>query len=133
MAFTSARSTQATRQGAGGVVIEGLDVVVRDFTREADTIRPKAERTVVDYAAKAADRMRVLVPIDEGDTLNSISSDSKAATEGNAVYADAGPEWFVARFIEHGTVDTAPQPFVGPAADEVLPQFTKAIKDLPSL
>src|SRR5687768_1281632 len=92
MALSSTHTSAASRSGSQGVVIEGLDVVVRDFTREAVTIRPNAEKVVVDYAAKAADRMRVLVPIDEGATLDSISSDSKATTDGSSVYADAGPE-----------------------------------------
>lgn len=96
-------------------------------------IRPLAEKTVVHFAEQAANRMRVLVPIDEGDTLESISSDSRATADGNAVYADAGPSWFVARFLEHGTVDTAPQPFVGPAGDEVIEPFATAIKGLSGL
>lgn len=135
MAFSSTSITQAGRAGSrkGSTVVEGLDVIVRDFTREANTIRPKSEKVVVDYAAKAADRMRSLVAIDEGDTLDSIDSDRKATTDGSTVYADAGPWWFVARFLEHGTVDTAPQPFVGPAADQIVGPFANAIKGLPDL
>jgi len=136
---TFSRTQQSSRQGTKGVVIEGLDAIVQDFTREADTIRNRAERTVVEYAEKAAQQMRDRVPVDEGDVLDSITSDNKASREGFGVYADAGPDprankaAFVSRFLEHGTVNMGAKPFVAPSADHVLPDFAKAIRDLSKL
>lgn len=125
-----ARVAQATRQGHSSVVVEGLDAVVSDLTRKADRIRPEAERVVVEHAAKMAQRMRDRVPIGEGKTLESISSDDQASRDGTSVYADAGAEWFVARFLEHGTVNMAPRPFVGPAADDTIPGFERDLRRL---
>lgn len=130
MAITRSRTSQATRDGTRGVVIEGLDAVVSEFSRKADRIPKDAGKTVVEYAEKAAQRMRDRVPVDEGDTLDSISADQRPTLTPGGVYADAGPSWFVARFIEHGTVKMPPRPFVGPAAAETLPEFEKALRGL---
>ena len=137
---TFTRSTRAIRAGRrGGVVVEGVDKVVRDFTRGAVVVRAGAEAVVVHHAERAAQRMRNTVPIDQGDVLDSITADQKATREGGAVFADAGPDpqanpaAFVARFLEHGTVNMAPRPFVGPAADETVPEFVRAIQGLSRL
>jgi len=139
MAFTRSSSSQATRIGTrGGVVIEGLDLVVSDFTRKAVTLQPLASAAVVRFAGKAAQKMRDRVPIDEGDLLNSITADNTPSTDGQGVYADAGPELsikggFKGHLIEHGTVKMGPQPFAGPAADDLFPEFEDAIKHLGDL
>lgn len=126
MAFSSAR-------------IEGLDAVVRDFTRAADRIRPDAGVVVVEWADKAAQKMRDLVPIDEGDVLDSITSDPAPQIDGTGMYAEAGPDTeanaqaFVARFLEDGTSKMSPRPFVHPAAEMILAGFERAVTDLPKL
>jgi HK97 gp10 family phage protein len=133
MAFRTSRTSQASRAGTrGGVVVEGVDALVRDITRKAATIAPLAGKAVVDSAGRAAQRMRDKVPIDEGDTLGSITSDSTASPSPAGVYADAGPEHFVARFLENGTVHMSPRPFVGPAADLTVPELEQALRDLGS-
>jgi HK97 gp10 family phage protein len=127
------RTTQATRSGTrGGVVVEGLDAVVRDITRKAALIEPHAGKAVVDHAGRAAQRMRDNVPVDEGDTLDSITSDSAPTPTAGGVYADAGPEHFVARFLENGTVHMSPRPFVGPATDLTIPELEQTLRDLGS-
>lgn len=134
-----ARTSQATRAGTSGAVVEGLDILVRDFTREADTVRDRAKRTVVAHAANAAQRMRDTVAIDQGDVLDSITADRTATVEGATVYADAGPdmdenrEAFVARFLETGTVKMPPKPFVAPAGDATIPEFERDMDGLPNL
>lgn len=136
------RLTQATHEGTrGGIVVDGLDLLVSSFTREADQVRGRAEDLVVDYAAKAADRMRSTVAIGPPDVhvVDTITSDTHATKDGRAVYADAGPDEdagegaFVARFLEHGTVHMGPQPFVGPAADYITPGFDRDVHRLPRL
>ena len=89
------RSTRgASHTGVkGGVVMDGVDAVVRDFTREADQVGGRADRVVVEYAAKADQLMRDTVAVDQGDVLDSITSDSHAHHDiAGAVYADAGPD-----------------------------------------
>lgn len=140
--FGSSRSSVASHTGTrGGVVVDGVDLVVSDFMREAVEVRPRAERVVVHHADKAAQRMRNRVPIGPPTlhVLNSITSDQHATTDGIRVWADAGPDptadegAFVARFLEHGTVHQPPQPFVGPSGDETLPEFVDDIRGLPKL
>lgn len=122
----------------GGIVIDGVDEVTSMFTRKATTIRPAAGKVAVEHARKAAQRMRDTVAIgpDPHHVLDSITSDEAPTFRRTEVYADAGPDpradegAFVARFLEHGTVKQAPQPFVGPAADRQFPEFAKDIAKL---
>lgn len=140
--FGSSRTSTASHTGTrGGLVVDGVDLIVSDFMREANTVRPRAERVVVKHADKAAQRMRNNVPIGPPTlhVLNSITSDQRATTDGTRVWADAGPDpsadegAFVARFLEHGTVHMGPQPFVGPAGDATLPEFVTDVRGLPNL
>ena len=113
-----------------GLVVEGVDALVRDFTRKATTVQPLAGKAVVESAEKAAQWMRDTVPVDEGDVLDSITSDRAPTPTPGGVYADAGPEHFVARFLENGTVKMSPRPFVGPAADRAVGHLADAIEHL---
>lgn len=134
MAFRRRTVSSATRPGArGGFVVEGVDALVRDFTRKAATVHPEAGRTVVAQAARAADRMRSTVAVDDGDVRDSITSDSAPTLTGTGVYADVGPEHFVARFLENGTVKMSPRPFVGPAADRAVNELADALEELGDL
>lgn len=132
--FTRSATRSAARRP--GVVVEGVDAVVRDLTRRADVIAPAVAGVTVQFAERLAQRMRDLAPVLEGDVLDSITADDRVTKAGSSVYADAGPDpsandqAFVARFLEHGTVKMAPQPFVGPAADAVLPEYERALRAL---
>lgn len=131
-------SRVASHQGVSGIVVDGVDEVTSMFTRKATTIRPQAGVVAVRHAAKAAQRMRDTVAIgpDPGHVLDSITEDTRPTFHRTEVYADAGPDpradesAFVARFLEHGTVKMAPQPFVGPAADRTFPDFADDIAKL---
>lgn len=126
----------ATFSSRSALVVDGVDATVRSFTLKAVEARVKADAVVVRTAGRAADLMRALVPVDEGDLLDSITADRQASMDGLFVYADAGPSReanrgaFKAPWIESGTVKMSPQPFVGPAADRVLPEFELAMRAL---
>lgn len=137
---TFSRTQTASRTGAGGaVVVEGVDAIVAEFTREAASVGDRANKMVVEYAKKAADRMRDIVPVQSGDVRSSITSDPAASRSENQIYAEAGPDKvansqaFVARYLEFGTSKMSPRPFVFPAADRVLPEFERAMKNLSKL
>lgn len=130
---------QFTKNRGGGVVIEGLDEVVRELTFRPLRAQAASAKVVVEHAGRLAQKMRDLVPIREGDVLASITADQHATIDGSGVYADAGPDpaankaAFVARFLEHGTVKMAPRPFVQPAADQTIDAFVAAMKAIASL
>jgi HK97 gp10 family phage protein len=114
--------------------VDGLDAVVRDFTRDAVLAREASKVVVVEHARQAANRMKVTVPIGSTQrTLESISSDADATSEGTAVWAEAGPEWFVARFINDGTAKMPPRPFVDQALADQAPKFERAMRAVPGL
>jgi hypothetical protein len=133
----TSRINSATRTGSrGGIVVEGLDAVVTQFARKAGQIPVGAGAAAVAAAQQAADVQRRLVPIDEGDLLDSITADDRPTITATSVYADAGPDAsanpgaFKGPLHEHGTVKMAPNPFVAPSADEVMPTFEKALRAL---
>lgn len=136
--FSSKRTAGHTGSG-GAFVVDGLDLVAASFIKEAVTAVPKAGAVVVAFAGIMAERMKARVHIDEGDLMDSITADKTPHHEGLGVYADAGPDpaanpgAFKAHFWEHGTIKMAGDPFAGPAGDETIPGFVKAIKGLPSL
>lgn len=111
------------------VTIDGLDEVVRHFTRAADEARPVGERNVVKAAAKAAQRMRDRVPIDSQHLLGTITEDEQATRDGRLIYAEAGPEAWYGRFPEEGTATQSPQPYASPAFDETAPEFERDMRD----
>lgn len=120
------------------IEIEGLDVVTGMITRKAATIRPAAGAVAVRHAHEAAQRMRDIVPIgpEPYHVLNSITADDRPTFDRTTVYADAGPDpradpgAYVARFLEGGTVQHPPQPFVGPTADRQFPEFARDVAKL---
>jgi len=120
----------AVRRSGIGIDVDGLDAVVKEFTWRAKRVTPEAGKVTVEYAEKAAQKMRDTVPIDQGDVLDSIDADSMPTIGMGSVYADAGPGHFVARFLENGTVKMSPRPFVGPAADQILGPFADALGDI---
>jgi hypothetical protein len=133
----TSRTTSATRTGSGGgIVVEGLDAVVSQFARKAGQLPLGAGAAAVAAAKAAADVQRRLVPIDEGDLLDSITADERPTIDAGSVHADAGPDpaanpgAFKGPLIEHGTVKMSPQPFVGPSADEAMPTFERALRNL---
>jgi hypothetical protein len=136
MATFSSNISGASHAGRSSIVVDGVDAVARSFTLRAARVRPPTGSVVVQFASRAAERMRQDVPIDEGDLLDSITSDTSATSEGLGVYADAGPSRsanagaFKAPMIEHGTVKMSPQPFVGPSADRIISEFEQAMRAL---
>jgi HK97 gp10 family phage protein len=116
--------------------VDGIEAVSRTLMRGAAAAAVGAPALVVEYSAYAADLMRSMVPVDEGDVLESITSDTKATATASGVFAESGPdreanpEAFVAYWLEDGTALMPPRPFVGPAVDQVVPDFYRAVEKL---
>ena len=77
-------------------------------------------KTAFDLVALAQGR----VPVDTGETKNSIGADIVGLT------AVIGPTTYYAPFLEYGTYKMPPRPFMGPAADQVEPGFIEAMRQL---
>jgi len=67
---------------------------------------------------------KINAPVDTGNLRNSISADI------NGMSAEIGPTADYGIYLEYGTSKMAPQPFLGPAFDEVEPGFVRAIEEL---
>lgn len=69
-------------------------------------------------------RAKMKAPVDTGNLRASISSDIRG------LEAEIGPTASYAAFVEFGTSRMSPQPFLGPAFDEVEPRFIAAVEKL---
>lgn len=109
------------------------------FPEIAAELRPRVSREVKQGAEEIADKARRNLEsgghVKSGELLNSIHverrgpasfavvADARADKDGNP---GAGP--YYGPFVEFGTADTAPYPFLHPAADEEAGAITNAIE-----
>lgn len=123
---------QASHMGRSGIVVEGVDAVVKEFTFHAETVKPAAAALVLYHAEQTAETARQLVPVGQGKTRDSITADRhiESHSYGNEVAAEVGPTWFVGRLLEYGTVHMSPRPFLGPATDTQIPEFERDMDKL---
>jgi HK97 gp10 family phage protein len=112
------------------------DAEIRLFERDVETGSQEATKQVRNTVRKATfetesggkQRAAVLT----GFMRNSITSDFQGSNADVAV-GTTGPEAEYAPYVEHGTSRQAPQPFMGPAADEVEPTFYAALESIDPL
>jgi HK97 gp10 family phage protein len=112
------------------------DIEIRRFERDVETGSQEATREVRDvvrkvtFATEAGGKVRAAV--DTGFMRNSITSDFVGSNADVAV-GTTGPEASYSKFVELGTSRQAPQPFMGPAADEQEPIFYAALENIDPL
>lgn len=82
---------------------------------------PAATAAVAETANDAAETARGLAPVDTGALRGSID------VTVSGLSAEVGSDIRYAGYVEYGTSDTAPQPFMGPAADQAEPAFIEAL------
>jgi HK97 gp10 family phage protein len=113
-----------------------------DISRLMQTLPPEAFTAVQDWAKeiafRLAERAKEIVPVRTGHLLASISAvfgedaedpesdGSPRAFEPVQVVADTP----YASFVEFGTSKMAAQPFMGPAAEELEPEFLAGIDSI---
>lgn len=84
-------------------------------------------KTLKDIEAGAKNR----VPVDTGNLKGSIStSDLRTIGHSGSLSGEVGPTAAYGAFVELGTSRMAPQPYLGPAADQFLPLFEQAVAQL---
>lgn len=96
---------------------------------QADTLQ-KTRTAVRKHALNVERGAKTRAPVDTGALRNSINT-TTTGMSGNdftgPIGAVVGPEVRYGVFVELGTARMAPQPYLGPAFDEVEPTFVSAL------
>lgn len=104
-------SAYAAALAAGG---ERVGALVSTVTRKAGN---DIERTA-----------KILAPVDTGYLRNSISTSVEGSGHAASITVEVGPTANYGAFVEDGTSRMAPQPYMGPATDRVVPLWQRALE-----
>ena len=104
---------------------DDLRKLAADLTKATQTAKSMVGVAIRKGAHDIIALAQEAVPVDTGATKNSIGAD--LTDTGVEVSAVIGPTTSYAPYLEHGTWKMAPRPFMGPAADAVLPSVEAAI------
>lgn len=92
-----------------------------DLAMAAGRIEPEAKPVVERTGLQVQGTAQVLVPVDTGLLKSSIELD----TDRLSFVVGSGVEY--AGYVEYGTSEMSPQPYLNPALDQHLPGFDQAI------
>lgn len=109
-----------------GIDTSGLRELKADLGKLAARAVPVASRAVAKTAHDIEATAKQLAPVDTGNLQGSISTTLTALT------AEIGPTASYGDFVERGTSRMAPQPYMGPAADQHTPALEQAFDALMS-
>ena len=98
-----------------------------DLSAAALSARAKAPLAVRKAAYDVQAGGQALAPVDTGATRNSIGVDFDSS---DGFSATIGPTTAYAPYLEFGTGRMSPRPFMGPAADAVLPSLEAALAQI---
>jgi HK97 gp10 family phage protein len=107
-----------------GFETSGIRQLQADLGKLAARAVPTASRAVAKTAHDIEATAKRLAPVDTGNLRNSISSDI------GVLSAEIGPTAEYGGYVEEGTSRMAPQPYMGPAADQHFPELDKALDAL---
>lgn len=112
---------------------ESVDLL-REVARTLDSSeresRGKAKAAVKKGTLSIERGAKVRAPVDTGFLMNSTTSDITGTGINDPIIGETGPEADYGIHVELGTHRMAPQPFLGPAFDEVEPSFIAAMEDI---
>lgn len=94
------------------------------FTKAAAAAPQRAAIVVAKSALDLEAQSKARAPVDTGALRGSIS------TEITSLHAEVGPTVNYAQYLEWGTSRMPPQPFMGPALDQVEPAFIAAMQQI---
>lgn len=104
--------------------IRGIEDLERKLRKLPDVVRTAGGRAVKDETEETRDDMKRGAAVDTGDLRDSIQAEYNAKKlQGRAVATAAH-----AGFVEHGTDDTAAQPFAQPAAERARRRFPDRVR-----
>lgn len=110
--------------------VEEIRSVARALDLSDKTTRQRAEQVVRKSALAVERGAKLRAPVDTGNLRNSINTVVSGGRGSGAIVAEVGPEASYGVYVEVGTWKMAPQPYLGPAFDEVEPGFIAALEDL---
>lgn len=103
-----------------------IEQLAADLVAAAVSAQVKAVLVVAQTARALETIAQRRAPRVTGDLARSITTTVNPFD----VSAEVGPEEYYGYFVEYGTSKMGPQPFMGPAADEVAPDFAAAMEEL---
>jgi HK97 gp10 family phage protein len=110
---------------------EQLRRLAADIAKAAATTGRRAQTVVRKTAYDIERTAKNLVPVDTGNLKGSIGhSDARAVGRSGSLAIEIGPTANYGIYVEMGTSRMAPQPFMGPAADQHTPAFEQAMAQL---
>jgi HK97 gp10 family phage protein len=97
------------------------------LVRDAALTKVRAERNVSEVAQEVLAEMQANVPVLTGALRDSLGIERVGhAYRVGSLHGEAAER---AHFTEYGTSDTAPDPFMSPAADSAGPRLARAVSD----
>lgn len=110
-------------------MMSGFDELARvasDLKRASREVRPRTIAVLQTHGDRLAAVAKSRCPRDTGRLADSIW----ATVRPIALSAEVGPYAFYGHFVEFGTSKLAPSPYMGPALDDVAPDFEAALAAL---
>lgn len=104
---------------------EGLHSFAKDISHVGTELLPVARVIVQKTSADIKRDGQARAAVDTGYMRGSITYETRELA--SSVVGEIGPTASYARFVEEGTSQHAPQPFMGPAAQTHFPLFEAAL------
>jgi len=99
-----ARRSRNTTLGARGTMyITGWQAAAGEFANEAAQIQQRVVDITDEAAGRIEEAQRADIPVGEGTTRNSVENTPEV--RGGDYAREIGPTWFVARYLQFGTVN----------------------------
>ena len=99
----AARSRTTTLGVRGTLYITGWQAVAGEFANEAAQIQQRIVEITDEAAERIDEAQRADIPVGDGTTRDSVENTSEV--RGDDYAREIGPTWFVARYLQFGTVN----------------------------